>query len=169
MQTPPDPHDAQSAHADAAADAADALDCPLCRDAGGTVILRNDLLRVVLVDDADYPGFCRVILNAHAREMTDLAPGEIARMMSAVFAVEDAQRAVLAPLKINLASFGNLVPHVHWHVIPRFADDAHFPQPVWGTRQREPQPQPQALAARRALLPLLMREIVERLPAAPAA
>ena len=144
-----------------------ATDCPLCRDDGGTVLLRSELLRVVLVDDADYPGFCRVILNRHAREMTDLAPGEIARMMSAVFAVEDAQRAVLAPDKINLASFGNLVPHVHWHVIPRFADDAHFPQPIWGPRQREPQAQ--ALAARRAQLPALMREIVERLPPAPAA
>ena len=136
--------------------------CELCTTDGGTQVLRNALLRVVLVDDADYPGFCRVIVNAHVREMTDLEPGQIARVMGAVFAVEDALRAVLAPLKINLASFGNMTPHLHWHVIPRFADDAHFPQPVWGARQRESDAQ--ALAQRRARLPELMREIALRLP-----
>lgn len=136
--------------------------CDLCTTDGGTVVLRNPLLRVVLVDDGDYPGFCRVIVNAHVREMTDLEPGQIARVMGAVFAVEDALRAVLAPLKINLASFGNMTPHVHWHVIPRFADDAHFPQPVWGARQRESHAD--AIAQRRARLPELMREIALRLP-----
>ena len=47
-----------------------------------------------------------------------------------------ALRARLAPAKINLASLGNLVPHLHWHVVPRFADDSHFPQPAWGPPQR---------------------------------
>ena len=37
---------------------------------------------------------------------------------------------------INLASFGNRTPHVHWHVIPRYHDDAHFPDPVWGIARR---------------------------------
>jgi hypothetical protein len=41
--------------------------CSLCTDDGGTILFRNDLLRVVLVDDADLPGFLRVILNEHAR------------------------------------------------------------------------------------------------------
>ena len=137
--------------------------CELCASDGGTLVLRNALLRVVLVDDADHPGFCRVIVNSHVREMTDLEPGQIARVMGAVFAVEDALRALLAPLKINLASFGNMTPHLHWHVIPRFADDAHFPQPVWGARQRDSDTA--ALAQRRARLPELMREIALRLPA----
>lgn len=137
-------------------------DCPLCQEDGGVLVLRNDLLRVVLVDDAEYPGFCRVILNPHVREMTDLDPARIARVMGAVFAVEDAQRAVLAPLKINLASFGNLVPHLHWHVIPRFGDDPHFPQPVWGARQREADPR--RLAERIARLPALVQEIAARIP-----
>jgi diadenosine tetraphosphate (Ap4A) HIT family hydrolase len=38
---------------------------------------------------------------------------------------------------VNLASLGNVVPHLHWHVIARFADDKHFPQPIWGQAQRE--------------------------------
>jgi diadenosine tetraphosphate (Ap4A) HIT family hydrolase len=33
-----------------------------------------------------------------------------------------------------------MVPHLHWHVIARFDWDSHFPQPIWGSRQREPQP-----------------------------
>jgi diadenosine tetraphosphate (Ap4A) HIT family hydrolase len=140
--------------------------CPLCREDGGEVVLRTDLLRVVLVDEPDYPGFCRVILASHVREMTDLAPAQIARLMGVVLAVEDAQRAVLQPEKINLASFGNMTPHLHWHVIPRWPDDAHFPQPVWGRRQRDSDVA--TLEARRALLPRLAEEIRARVPAVPA-
>jgi diadenosine tetraphosphate (Ap4A) HIT family hydrolase len=136
-------------------------DCPLCRDDGGMLVVRTDLARVVLVEDPEYPGFARVIVNAHVKEMTDLDPAALARVMAAVYAVEDAQRAVLAPDKINLASLGNVVPHLHWHVIPRYVDDAHFPQPIWGARQRAPDPA--QLAARRALLPRLADEIRQRL------
>lgn len=66
-----------------------------------------------------------------------LAPGDRALLMRAVFATDAALRNLLQPLKMNLASLGNLVPHVHWHVIPRFADDSHFPQAVRGARQRD--------------------------------
>ncbi|MGE5339817.1 MAG: HIT family protein [Gemmatimonadota bacterium] len=135
-------------------------DCELCHDDGGAVVLRNSELRIVLVEDPDYPGFARVIWNAHVREMSDLAPPQIARLMAAVLAVEDAQRAVLKPLKVNLASLGNMTPHLHWHVIARFADDAHFPGPIWSERKRNSDPV--ALAARRALLPALTAEIRAR-------
>jgi diadenosine tetraphosphate (Ap4A) HIT family hydrolase len=93
--------------------------------------------RVVLVGDADHPGFCRVILNAHEKEMTGLPDAHRARLMEVVFVVERTLRELLAPDKINLASFGNVVPHLHWHVIPRFADDPHFPNSVWSARERE--------------------------------
>jgi diadenosine tetraphosphate (Ap4A) HIT family hydrolase len=95
--------------------------------------------------------------------MTDLAPAQRQRLLDAVWAVEAAQREVLAPLKVNLASLGNVVPHLHWHVIPRFADDAHFPQPVWAARQREPDPG--VVAARRGRLDALRAAIRARLPA----
>jgi diadenosine tetraphosphate (Ap4A) HIT family hydrolase len=138
-----------------------AADCPLCREDGGALVVKNERLRIVLVDEPDYPGFARVIVNAHVKEMTDLDAAALARVMAAVYAVEDALRAVLAPDKVNLASFGNVVPHLHWHVIPRFADDAHFPQPIWGARQREPDSA--QIAARRALLPKLAEEIRARI------
>jgi diadenosine tetraphosphate (Ap4A) HIT family hydrolase len=142
------------------------MTCDLCTNDGGTLVLRTDDLRIVLVDDADHPGFCRVIWNAHVKEMTDLEPAQMARFMGAVFAVEDALRTVLAPDKINLASLGNMTPHLHWHVIPRFATDSHFPNPIWGTRQREEADD--AREARRLRLPQLAEEIRSRLPAAAA-
>lgn len=137
------------------------MSCELCDTDGGTVILRTPLLRVVIVDDADYPGFCRVVLNTHQRELTDLDASTLARVMAAVCAVEEAQRVVLEPHKINIASLGNMTPHVHWHVIPRFTDDAHFPQPIWGMRQRETDAA--QLAARHSRLGLLADEIRARI------
>ncbi len=114
------------------------MSCPLCEPCGETVLWRDRQLRVILAQDADYPAFCRVIWNAHVREMTDLGIRERKYLMAVVFTVEAVLRELLAPDKINLASLGNQVPHLHWHVIPRFADDAHFPDPVWAVRRREP-------------------------------
>ncbi len=93
--------------------------------------------RVVAVDDPDYPGFVRVILGRHAREMADLDPAERDALMDVVFAVEAAVRDAMQPHKMNLASLGNQTPHVHWHVIPRYRDDRHFPNPVWAAPQRD--------------------------------
>jgi len=101
-------------------------------------VLWNDgFARVVLIGDADHPAYCRVILNAHRKEMTDLSGTERAQLMNIVFVVERVLRDLLKPEKINLASFGNMVPHVHWHVIPRFTGDPHYPNPVFGVRQRD--------------------------------
>jgi len=111
--------------------------CPLCDGSGGELLWQDGFCRIVLVDDPHYPGFCRVILNQHVREMTDLSDSERSRLMAVVLAVEQAVREVLQPDKINLASLGNVVPHLHWHVIPRFGDDRHFPNPIWGEAKRE--------------------------------
>jgi diadenosine tetraphosphate (Ap4A) HIT family hydrolase len=64
--------------------------------------------------------------------MTDLAAADQRHFMHVVLAVERALRLALNPDKVNLASLGNMTPHLHWHVIPRFRDDRHFPNPVWG-------------------------------------
>ncbi len=137
--------------------------CPLCATDGGTVLWRDGRLRVVAVDDADYPGFLRVIWDTHVREMSELDAAARVHLMEVVFAVESAVRRVLAPDKINLASLGNVVPHLHWHVIARYADDAHFPDPVWGVRRRDPDPA--RLAAQRAKRPELHRVVAEMLQA----
>jgi diadenosine tetraphosphate (Ap4A) HIT family hydrolase len=123
------------------------MKCELCESAGGALIWRDELCRVVRVDEPGYPGFCRVIWSAHVAEMTDLADAERAHFMRVVFALEAALRALLRPDKINLASLGNVIPHLHWHVIPRFRDDPHFPNPVWSAAIRQPAPRAQAAAA----------------------
>jgi diadenosine tetraphosphate (Ap4A) HIT family hydrolase len=135
--------------------------CELCTLAGGYVLHQAAQFRVVLVEDASYPGFCRVIWQEHVAEVTDLPELDRMLLMDVLWQVETVLRAVMQPQKINLASLGNMVPHLHWHVIPRYADDAHFPAPVWATVQRET---PEAvLAARRALLPALRAAMAERL------
>ncbi len=111
-------------------------DCELCANPGGQRLYADTFLRVVAIDDPHYPGFCRVILNEHVAEMTDLEPADLQRLMNAVWLVEKAVRRFCQPDKVNLASFGNMVPHLHWHVIPRWRDDRHFPNPVWGEVQR---------------------------------
>ena len=117
--------------------------CELCDTTGGEVLWETPVCRVVRIADPDYPGFCRVIWTAHVREMTDLDAGERRFLMEVVFAVEQVIRDLFAPHKINLASFGNMTPHLHWHVIPRWLDDRHFPEPIWGqTHQQHPQHRP---------------------------
>ena len=115
---------------------------------------RDKFCRVIIVNDPDYAGYCRVIWNSHVKEMTDLPAAQRAHCMRVVFAVEQALRTVFAPDKINLASFGNMAPHLHWHLIPRFARDAHFPNPLWGKRRRSARSatSPRAPAKWRALL-----------------
>ncbi|QEL57522.1 HIT family protein [Chromobacterium paludis] len=116
------------------------MDCELCRAPAGELLFQDARLRVVLVDEPGYPGFCRVIWQAHAAEMTDLSPADRAHLMDWVYRTETALRELLQPAKINLASLGNMVPHLHWHVIPRFEDDAHFPSPIWAAPRREAAP-----------------------------
>ena len=108
-------------------------DCPLCSPSPHiTRLWEDNFCRVVLLHDLDYPAYCRVELLAHVKEMTDLSLIDRARMMKTVFAVETAMREVIQPDKINLASLGNKTPHLHWHIIPRFENDKHFPNSHWG-------------------------------------
>lgn len=136
--------------------------CPLCEEAGGEVVWQDARLRVILAHEPEYPGFCRVIWQDHLAEMSDLSAVDQTHMLRAVIAVEQVLRTVMAPSKINLASLGNQVPHLHWHVIPRFADDAHFPSPVWAPKRRTVAPELLAQRlARAASLPQALRDALE--------
>lgn len=103
--------------------------------------------------------------------MTDLSPADRAHIMNLVWVVEQTQRDILAPDKINLASFGNMVPHVHWHVIPRWRDDRHFPDPFWAAPRIAAGTETAAFVAHRELtVSLLARyfsELVQNLSAVP--
>jgi diadenosine tetraphosphate (Ap4A) HIT family hydrolase len=111
-------------------------DCSLCITDGGEVVFRSQQLRVVHCPEPDFPAFYRVVWNAHCAEFSDLSAAERSTCMEAVVCVEQALRTALGPSKINLASLGNMTPHLHWHVIARFDWDSHFPGAVWAERAR---------------------------------
>src|SRR3954465_11788215 len=71
--------------------------CGLCTQPGGTTIWMDGFARGVLAGEADHPGLCRVILNAHETEMTNLSDADVTRFMSLVFAVERSLRVLLSP------------------------------------------------------------------------
>ncbi len=110
--------------------------CYFCESDGGLVVFRNEALRVIHAGEDGFPAFYRVIWNAHVTEFSDLSPAERQTCMDAVVVVEQVLRKVLHPVKMNLATLGNMVPHVHWHVIARFDWDTHFPAPVWAEARR---------------------------------
>lgn len=103
--------------------------CPLCHPAKETLLWQTPKLRVIAVnDEPGVPAFCRVIWQEHIAEMTDLLPAERQELMEAVFKVEAGMRHILRPSKINLASLGNMVPHLHWHIIAALKTTPTFPR-----------------------------------------
>ena len=131
--------------------------CPLCDTDGGQLIWRGEKLRVIRADEAGFPAFYRVVWNAHVAEFSDLSLADRAHCMDVVVQVEQALRQHLQPTKINLATLGNMVAHLHWHVIARFDWDSHFPAPVWATAQRPRDAAPED--ALRARLPALEAQL----------
>ena len=107
------------------------MTCPLCQTDGGRLLFSDDQLRVIAVDDPDYPGYTRVVWRDHVAEMTDLDTAERAAIMETVYVVERVLRDTMSPDKINLAAFGTMVPHLHWHIIPRWRDDPRYPDAYW--------------------------------------
>ena len=123
--------------------------CPLCDADGAALIWRGEKLRVIRADEPGFPAFYRVVWNAHVAEFSDLSAADRAHCMEVVVQVEQALRAHLQPTKINLATLGNMVAHLHWHVIARFDWDSHFPAPVWAAAQRERDPAQEAAVSGR--------------------
>jgi diadenosine tetraphosphate (Ap4A) HIT family hydrolase len=135
--------------------------CPLCEGPGGRVVFEAPAFRVIHAAEEGFPAFYRVVWKDHVAEWSDLAPEDRALCMEAVAAVEQSLREALAPAKINLAALGNMVPHLHWHVIARFDWDSRFPAPVWADAQRDRHPQREA--AIEVKLEALEREMSRRL------
>ena len=139
------------------------MTCPLCAEDGGALVWRGERLRVIRAQEAGFPAFYRVVWNAHVAEFSDLAAADRVHCMEAVTLVEQALRQHLSPTKINIAALGNMVPHLHWHVIARFDWDSHFPAPVWAPAQRGVPAQ--RLQAVQALLPAAEAQMAVRLAA----
>ena len=111
-------------------------DCVLCQEPGGQPIWQGENLRLIRADEAGFPAFYRIVWNTHVAEFSDLSAAQRQHCMEAVALVEQVLRQQLQPTKINLATLGNVVPHLHWHIIARYDWDSHFPAPVWASAQR---------------------------------
>ena len=111
--------------------------CPLCFPSGEKVLLKNDLFRIIQVNDVDYPGYFRVIANDHVKEMSELSSEAQMRIISALSKIEELVLENMRPIKVNWAQLGNMVPHMHWHLIARFEDDATFPDSIWSPKRRQ--------------------------------
>jgi diadenosine tetraphosphate (Ap4A) HIT family hydrolase len=111
------------------------VSCSYCFPVEEVVLWSGLTCRVILADEPGFDGWCRVIWRAHVRELSDLDDADRNEFMRVVATVERALVAELHPVKMNIAALGTAAPHLHMHVIPRFTDDATFPDPVWTARR----------------------------------
>ena len=122
--------------------------CVMCGklgEAGGALHIADlDLSRVFLHEDQFFPGYVLLVLRRHVTELYDLTAAERATLMEEVSRVAQALARVFRPVKMNYELLGNLVPHIHWHLVPRLASDPGLRGPIWTV---EHQPAPLAPAA----------------------
>jgi len=84
-----------------------------------------------LCPDQAVRGRCLVTLRDHVTELFQLTPAMRTAFLEDVARVAEALFRTVAPVKINYALLGNVVPHMHWHIIPRFREDGLYPRPIW--------------------------------------
>jgi diadenosine tetraphosphate (Ap4A) HIT family hydrolase len=114
------------------------MDCSACARISRIAEGRNpDFLatlsesHVTLADEQLYRGYCILLLKDHQDHLDALPLERQARLWDDVARVATAVRREFDPVRLNYACLGNLVTHVHWHVIPRYADDPEPQHPIW--------------------------------------
>ncbi|MEK7204458.1 MAG: HIT family protein [candidate division NC10 bacterium] len=122
---------------------------PRCTQACEAVFLAAELRiaelsvsTAFLYPDQAFRGRCLLTLREHYTELFQLTPAMRTALMEDVSRIAEALFRALNPIKMNYDLLGNLVPHIHWHVIPRFREDGMYPKPTWAG-----QPAPITLAA----------------------
>ncbi len=88
------------------------------------------------VHESDIP-WLKIFTTVAYKELTDVPKPLRTKLYDVMETVEEEMRAYYKPHKINIAAFGNYLPHLHIHVMARFKEDAYFPEPMWGEKQRE--------------------------------
>ncbi|SFZ98564.1 Diadenosine tetraphosphate (Ap4A) hydrolase and other HIT family hydrolases [hydrothermal vent metagenome] len=98
-------------------------------------IYENKNIRIE-VEKSEIP-WLKIFTNKPYKEMSEV-PAEIKfEIYELLDLIEKEMLIYFKPKKINIASFGNYMPHVHWHIMARFEEDSYFPESMWGTKQRE--------------------------------
>ena len=99
------------------------------------MIYQNDLIRVE-IEPSEVP-WVKIFTQRAVKEFSQCSTEEKQEIFRVIDVVEKSMLEYFNADKINIASFGNMLPHVHWHVMARFETDSHFPEPMWGAKQRE--------------------------------
>lgn len=88
------------------------------------------------VEESEIP-WLKVFTQYPYKEMSEVPQTIKLEIYDLLDIIEKEMIGYYKPDKINIASFGNYVPHVHWHIMARFKQDSYFPEPMWGEKQRE--------------------------------
>ena len=99
------------------------------------IIYSNKLIKVEL-EPFEIP-WLKIIVNQKAKEFSDCSKDEKNEILRCLDIIEKYMIEYFTPTKINIASFGNYVPQVHFHIQARFQNDSYFPEPTWGKKQRK--------------------------------
>jgi predicted GNAT family N-acyltransferase/diadenosine tetraphosphate (Ap4A) HIT family hydrolase len=108
--------------------------CVFCEEVGGRLLQHHEDFRVVAIDDIELPGCARVVWNHHVAELSELNETQRLLLMQALHETDLRIRTLHKPHKINIASFGNKVPHLHFHFIARWKTDPWWPESTWSER-----------------------------------
>ena len=100
-----------------------------------STIYENENIRVE-VEESEIP-WLKIFTKKSYREMSEVPSNIKMEMYELLDIIEKEMLSYYNPTKINIASFGNYLPHVHWHIMARFKEDSYFPEPMWGKKQRE--------------------------------
>ncbi|HHH37824.1 MAG TPA: HIT domain-containing protein [Epsilonproteobacteria bacterium] len=96
---------------------------------------KNEVLKIE-IEESEIP-WLKIFTRGVYREMSEVPLDIRVEIYTLLDLIEREMLSYYKPTKINIASFGNYMPHVHWHIMARFEKDSHYPEPMWGTKQRE--------------------------------
>ena len=100
-----------------------------------TNIYENSLIRVER--EASEVPWLKIYTQQEHKEFSECSMEEKISIFRALDIIEKEMLSYFKPTKVNIASFGNYQPLVHWHIMARFKNDSFFPEPMWGKKQRE--------------------------------
>ena len=100
-----------------------------------SLIYENETIKIE-IESSEIP-WLKIFTQDTYKEMSDVPKKIKSEIYDLLDIIEKEMLAYYKPKKINIASFGNYMPHVHWHIMARFSEDSYYPEPMWGTKQRE--------------------------------
>jgi len=81
-----------------------------------------------------YRGHCQLIFDPrHVARVDLLSPDEWRALCDDLFRAQAAIMRTVRADHLNVESLGNVVPHVHWHIVPRYRGDPRWGSPIWLT------------------------------------